>query len=154
VSAEIRIEPIGVVRSPVTQTEVDEGWGSVVSELVLAEPLAPGLSGLDTFSHAIVVFWMTHAFVPARDLVRRPRGREDMPQLGIFAQRGKQRPNPIGVSVVEVLEVAGRVVKVRGLDAIDGTPILDLKPYVPVFDRATGARVPEWMDQLMERYFS
>ena len=149
----IAVEPIGVVRSPVTQTEVDEGWGSVESELVLTEPLAPGLAGLDTFSHAIVVFWMTHAFDPARDLVRRPRGREDMPLLGIFAQRGKQRPNPIGVSVVAVLGVAGRVVRVRGLDAIDGTPILDLKPYVPVFDRAPAAQVPGWMDQLMERYF-
>ena len=149
----IPLEPIGIVRSPVTQTEVDEGWGSVVSELHLAAPLAAGLSGLDTFSHAIVVFWMTHAFDPARDLVRRPRGRADMPELGIFAQRGKQRPNPIGVTVVEVLSVAGDVVRVRGLDAIDGTPILDLKPYVPAFDRATSARVPEWMERLMQRYF-
>jgi tRNA (adenine37-N6)-methyltransferase len=151
--SKIQVEPVAVVRSPVTQTEVDEGWGSVESELHFTPALAPGLRGLEEFSHAIVVFWMTHAFDPARDLERRPRGREDMPERGIFAQRGKQRPNPIGVTVVEVLSVAGGVVRVRGLDAIDGTLVIDLKPFVPAFDRAAAVRVPEWMERLMQRYF-
>jgi tRNA (Thr-GGU) A37 N-methylase len=76
-----------------------------------------------------------------------------MPELGIFAQRAKHRPNPIGITAVELIGIAGNVVKVKGLDAIDGTPVLDLKPYVPVFDRRDRAIIPEWMKRLMEGYF-
>ena len=149
----IRLEPIGRVRSPVTDTARDENWGAVVSEIELAGPFAPGLRGLETFSHALVVFFMDHEFMPPRDLTRRPRGRADMPELGIFAQRGKQRPNPIGVTAVEIMGVSGPILTVRGLDAIDGTPVLDVKPYVPAFDLRGDARVPEWIDRLMRGYF-
>lgn len=149
----IRLDPIGHVRSLVTDTTLDEKWGAVVSEIHVAAPFAPGLRGLETFSHAIIVFFMDHEFAPERDLVRRPRGRADMPELGIFAQRGKQRPNPLGVTVVEIVGVAGRVLTVRGLDAIDGTPVVDVKPYFPQFDRASDAAVPEWVGRLMSGYF-
>jgi tRNA-Thr(GGU) m(6)t(6)A37 methyltransferase TsaA len=149
----IPLDPIGRVRSPVTDTTLDENWGAVVSEIHLAARFAPGLRGLETFSHALIVFFMDHEFRPEHDLVRRPRGRADMPELGIFAQRGKQRPNPLGVTVVEILDVAGPVLTVRGLDAIDGTPVLDVKPYVPEFDRRNGTRVPEWIEHLMKGYF-
>jgi tRNA-Thr(GGU) m(6)t(6)A37 methyltransferase TsaA len=149
----MNFKPIGVVKSTSTEP-VDENWGHVVSEIHLAEALAQGLRGLEQFSHLIVVFWMHQAtFNLSTDLVRRPRGRADMPELGIFAQRAKHRPNPIGVTAVELVGTAGNVLKVKGLDAIDGTPVLDLKPYVPVFDRMDKAIVPEWMDRLMEGYF-
>src|SRR5690349_1796843 len=108
----MQLEPIGVVRSPITQG-VDEGWGVVESELVLADELAPGLRGLEAFSHALVIyaFHAGGAFAPASHLVRRPRDRADMPECGIFAQRAKHRPNPIGVSSVRVLGIAGPVVR-------------------------------------------
>jgi len=146
------LEPIGAVRSPVTEG-VDEGWGTVTSEIVIDERYAPGLAGLDSFSHVIVVFHMHRStFHPATHLVRRPQGRKDMPETGIFAQRAKHRPNPIGVTAAELLSVEGNVVTVRGLDAIDGTPVLDLKPYFPQYDRRD-AETPRWVDELMENYF-
>ena len=150
---EMNFEPIGIVKSTATEP-VDENWGHIVSEIHLAEPLTPGLRGLEQFSHLIVLFCMHQAtFNSTTDLVRRPRGRADMPELGIFAQRAKHRPNPIGITAVELIGIAGNVVKVKGLDAIDGTPVLDLKPYVPVFDCRDRAIIPEWMKRLMEGYF-
>ncbi len=152
-SSPIACRSIGVVRNPVTEGR-DEGWASVVSELHLEEDVAAGLAGIEGFSHAIVVFWMHRSsFDRATDLVRRPRGRQDMPEVGIFAQRAKHRPNPIGLTAVRVLGRRGPIVEVQGLDAMDGTPVLDLKPYVPAFDTAPGATVPDWMTRLMEGYF-
>ena len=128
--------------------------GDVVAELHLEPAFAPGLRGIEGFSHALVVFWMHHAtFEPAADLVRRPRGRDDLPETGIFAQRAKHRPNPIGITAVRILGSDGNVLRVRGLDAIDGTPVLDIKPYVPVFDRVDGATTPAWLDEIMRDYF-
>jgi tRNA (Thr-GGU) A37 N-methylase len=92
-------------------------------------------------------------FDAATDLVRRPRGRADMPLLGIFAQRAKHRPNPIGLSTVRLLGVSGSILRVQGLDAIDGTPVLDLKPHFEAFDRPTGAVEPAWPAALMRGYF-
>lgn len=149
----MNLEPIGIVKSVATEP-VDENWGHIVSEIHLTETLTPGLRGLEQFSHLIVLFCMHQAtFDPETDLVRRPRGRRDMPELGIFAQRAKHRPNPIGITAVERIAIAGNVVTVKGLDAIDGTPVLDLKPYVPIFDRIDRAVIPEWMKRLMEGYF-
>ena len=76
-----------------------------------------------------------------------------MPEVGIFAQRAKHRPNPIGITAVELIELRGPVLVVRGLDAIDGTPVLDIKPYVPAFDSRPAAVVPIWIEELMKKYF-
>lgn len=149
----VSLEPIGIVRSPIS-AGVDENWGDVIAEIQLAEHLAPGLQGLDQFSHVLVVFWMHQSLFDAgADLVRRPRGRADMPPVGIFAQRAKHRPNPIGITAAELVGVSGALLTVRGLDAIDGTPVLDIKPYVPAFDRVADATVPEWIERLMQGYF-
>jgi tRNA-Thr(GGU) m(6)t(6)A37 methyltransferase TsaA len=94
-----------------------------------------------------------YSFTPATDLVRRPQERDDMPAVGIFAQRAKHRPNPIGITAVELIEVRGPVLVVKGLDAIDGTPVLDIKPYVPAFDSRPAAVVPMWIERLMKKYF-
>ncbi|NQW17702.1 MAG: tRNA (N6-threonylcarbamoyladenosine(37)-N6)-methyltransferase TrmO [Chloroflexi bacterium] len=144
---------IGSVKSPQTEA-VDEGWGNVVAEIELQKGLGAGLQGLSEFSHALVVFFMHEArFDWKNDVLRRPRGLDDMPEIGIFAQRARSRPNSIGVSAVEIIGVEGDIVRVRGLDAIDGTPILDIKPYFPVYDYVENARVPAWVDRLMEGYF-
>jgi tRNA-Thr(GGU) m(6)t(6)A37 methyltransferase TsaA len=147
------LKPIGYVKSPITQPS-DQAWGQVIAEIHVDVALAAGLGGLDRFSHVVVIFLMHQAaFDAARDLVRRPQGRADMPKLGIFAQRAKHRPNPIGVTTVELVKVEDNVLTVRGLDAIDGTPVLDIKPYFPVFDRVDEANVPEWVNRLMGDYF-
>jgi tRNA-Thr(GGU) m(6)t(6)A37 methyltransferase TsaA len=149
----LRLEEIGTVHSPV-KTPVEEGWADVVSDLVLEQRFAGGLKGIGEFSHVLVVFLMHQAwFDPGSDLVSRPDGREDMPQVGIFAQRARHRPNPIGTSAVKIEGVRGNVVTVRGLDAIDGTPLLDIKPYFPEFDRIDRPVVPDWAARLMRGYF-
>ncbi len=149
----MQLEPIATVHCPVTEG-VDEDWGDVISELRLKPEYADGLRELDSFSHALIIFYMHQSsFDAADDLVRRPRGRDDMPLAGIFAQRAKHRPNPIGVTAVEVIGIEGDLLRVRGLDAIDGTPVLDIKPYVPAFDRRDAAAIPDWMDRLMQGYF-
>jgi tRNA-Thr(GGU) m(6)t(6)A37 methyltransferase TsaA len=126
----------------------------VIAEIELNDALAAGLMGIDQFSHVVVIFFMhRYTFDPARDLIRRPQERADMPEVGVFAQRAKHRPNPIGITVVELIELRGRVLVVKGLDAIDGTPVLDIKPYVPAFDSRPTAIVPRWIERLMEKYF-
>ena len=149
----MNVEPIGIVKSPVKEA-VDENWGNVVAEIHLLDSMASGLQGIEQFSHLIVVFFMHQStFDLETYLVRRPRGRSDMPLVGTFAQRARHRPNPIGVTTVELLEVKQNVVKVKGLDAIDGTPVLDLKPYLPAWDCRPDARIPEWVERLMQGYF-
>jgi len=111
-------------------------------------------TALAAFSHLVVVTYLHGAsFDPARHLVRRPRGLASMPELGIFAQRAKDRPNPLGVPCVPLVALEPEGVRVRGLDAIDGTPVLDLKPYFPQFDTAGEVRVPPWVGELMRGYF-
>ncbi len=151
-STEILLRPIGWVRSAISEP-IDEGWGSVESEIVVESELRNGLRGLDAFSHVLVVTFLHGAsFEPARHLVRRPRGLAEMPEVGIFAQRAKDRPNPLGVTCVPLVAVREEGVRVRGLDAIDGTPVLDLKPYFHEFDAAADARSPAWVRALMQDY--
>ncbi|MBP2636167.1 MAG: uncharacterized protein H6Q72_2074 [Firmicutes bacterium] len=147
------LESIGTVKSPISEG-IDQEWGTVISEIHVEESLADGLQGLEAFSDILVVFFMHQStFTVGGDLIRRPQGREDMPRLGIFAQRAKHRPNPIGITAVKLLSVSGNVLKVKGLDAIDGTPVLDIKPYYPQFDCRSDAVVPEWVNRLMKDYF-
>lgn len=149
----MKIEPIGVVRNGVADVR-DEEWGRVVSEIQLRPELAEGLLGLEQFSHVVVLFVMHQArFDAVTHLTRRPRDRTDMPLVGAFAQRARHRPNPIGVTTAELKRVEGSSLFVRGLDAIDGTPVLDVKPHVPAFDAPAHPRLPEWMARLMEGYF-
>lgn len=149
----MNVQEIGIIKSQVTEPQ-DEGWGDVVSEIHLHPGLAAGLVGLEQFSHLVIIFFMHRAaFNPATDLVRRPRGRSRMPLVGIFAQRAKDRPVPIGITTVRLISLEGHVLKVKGLDAIDGTPVLDIKPYFTAFDKREDTVVPEWADKLMEGYF-
>ena len=149
----ITFEAIGIVRNTVREG-TDDYWGQIVSEIEVRSDLAEGLTEVGQFSHVVVVFFMSEArFEPRTHLVRRPRDRADMPLVGIFSQRAKHRPNPIGVTTVPVVKVSGRSLFVRGLDAIDGTPVLDIKPHAPAFDAPADVRVPEWLDRLMLGYF-
>lgn len=150
--ADIVMQPIGYVHNQVEEKK-DTGWGSDVSTIVLEEQFRSGLTGLSDFSHAIILCHLDKAkFISEKHLLRRPRNRADMPLLGIFSQRTKDHPNPIGVTTVEILAVSENSITVRGLDALNGTPVLDIKPYFPVFDRRE-AITPEWVDVLMDQYF-
>ena len=134
----------------------DYHWGTVTSRIVLdpTQLSEAATAGLHEFSHIEVVF-VFHQ-VPADAVewgARRPRGRADWPATGILAQRAKARPNRIGVTVCELLGVEGLALSVRGLDAIDGTPVLDVKPYMVEFGARGPVRQPGWASALMQHYW-
>jgi tRNA-Thr(GGU) m(6)t(6)A37 methyltransferase TsaA len=148
------VASIGTVKCAVTEMS-QGGWAKIDSEIHLDPQLAGGLQGLAGFSHILVAFFLDRAqgFDPAKQLLRKPRGRDDLAAVGVFAQRTKYRPNPIGITAVSLLGIDGNVVKVRGLDALDGTPVLDIKPYMPPFDRMENVRMPPWVEHFMDGYF-
>lgn len=151
----ITLDAVGFVRNGRSDLS-DADWGPLESRLELMPPFAGAADGLDQWSHAIVLTWL-HADpggeAPPADWRRRPRGRADLPRLGVFAQRGRMRPNPVGVTTVAIVRVEPGVVVVRGLDAIDGTPVLDVKPWAAVFDGADAPRLPGWFAEMMRGYF-
>jgi len=150
---EIKLEPIGYVLSSVTE-RMDENWGEIKSKIILNPEYTGALLGLDNFSHAIIVTYLHQAnYEKEKHLQRRPRNLETMPKVGIFSQRAKDRPNPIGITAVEIISVGDDYLEIKGLDAINETPILDIKPYYPHYDKIDSPKVPEWVDRLMKNYF-
>ena len=145
----IKLKPIGFVKTKAIGKEVRDKRN--ISEIVLHQNLKEALDGLSEFSHLFVIFWM-HEISKEERKTRKvhPRGREDMPLLGVFATRTPYRPNPIGLTLVELLEVKGNLITVRGLDAFDGTPILDIKPF-DHWDLVEETKVPHWWTKLEER---
>jgi len=149
----IQLKPIGFVSSPVSE-RLDENWGEVTSRIILQPEFAGALLGLEGFSHAIIVAYLHQAhYEKAKHLQRRPRNLATMPLVGILAQRAKNRPNPLGITAVEILAVGNDYLEVKGLDAVNETPILDIKPYYPQYDKKDNSKVPEWVDRLMKDYF-
>lgn len=149
---EIIVAPIGYVENNV-QAKKDVSWGGDISRIVLEKEYCNGLSGLEDFSHAIIIYYLDKAeYKREKHLQRRPQNREDMPLVGIFSQRGKDRPNKIGMTAVQIVEVTEKALAVKGLDAISGTAVLDIKPYYPVYGKKEAA-VPDWVNRLMEHYF-
>ena len=149
------MRPIGWVSSERTEP-IDDDWGDIVSHVSLdtGRFTPDSLLGLDEFSHVEVVYVFDRVAVGAFELrARRPRGNPGWPEVGVFAQRNKRRPNRIGVTTCELLGVAGTELTVRGLDAIDGTPVLDLKPYMEEFGPRGPVRQPEWSRELMSGYW-
>lgn len=145
----IALEPIGFVRSEVSNEEAKHRRH--ISKLVLHEKLAEALEGIQDFSHLFVLFLMHEITNKEKQTMKvHPRGRADMPLVGIFATRTSFRPNPIGLTLVELLKVEGNILTVRGLDAYDGTPVLDIKPFDPR-DTKEDVRVPEWWLRLKRK---
>lgn len=140
------MRPIAVVTSPVTTIEFTD-WSGVVSQIRLDDALLPGLRGLGEYSHIVVVFYLDRVrFDPEKDLVRHPRDCADWPLTGVFATRTQFRPNPIGITTVQLLDIKENVLTVKGLDALDGTAVLDIKPYVPDPELANAAVAPQWLN--------
>jgi tRNA-Thr(GGU) m(6)t(6)A37 methyltransferase TsaA len=144
--AEIILKPIGVVRTAASGDEVKDK--SRLSQIVIHDELAEALDGVSGFSHVFVLFWLHQISDEQRKTLKvHPRGRKDMPLLGAFATRTMLRPNPIGLTLVELVKVEGNALTVRGLDAFDGTPVLDIKPF-DSGDTAETFKVPEWWTKL------
>ena len=143
---EIVLEPIGFVKTTAIGNEVRDKTRT--SQLVISKELTTALDGVDGFSHLFALFWLHKTSAKQQKLLKvHPRRRKDLPLLGIFATRTMTRPNPVGLTLVELVKVEGNVLTVRGLDAFDGTPILDIKPF-DSWDTAETAKVPEWWTKL------
>lgn len=124
----IELEPIGYVKTKAIGNEVRDR--SNISEIILREDLTDALAGIKDFSHLFIIFWLHEISNEDRRKIKfRPRGSGDIPLLGVFATRVRYRPNPIGLTLVELLKIEDNVLTVRGLDAFNGTPILDIKPF-------------------------
>ncbi len=151
----LTLQSIGIVRGG-REVPEDDDWASSRCRLELDDDRfeAEALRGLEEFSHIEVVYHFDRVSEEKIQYgARRPRGRADWPLVGIFAQRGKNRPNRIGVCICEIISVQGTKVEVRGLDAIDGSPILDIKPVLKGFLPRGEIREPEWATEIMKDYW-
>lgn len=151
----VRLAPVGVVRSEIRELGDDCWAGSVaVIELDQLRFSAESTRGLDEFSHVEVLFLFNRvAEDRAFESARHPRERKDWPMVGIFAQRAKDRPNRIGATVCRLERVEGTRIWVRELDAVEGTPVVDIKPYMAEFGPRGAVQQPEWSKELMAGYF-
>lgn len=150
----IVMNPVGVVRTSRVGTE-DDNWGDVESSIELRADLpAESLDGLEAFSHAEIVFVFDQ--IDEASVVtgtRHPRNNTAWPSVGIFAQRASRRPNRLGVTVVTILGHEGSRLRVKGLDAADGSPVLDIKPVMAEFLPREAVRQPSWSHELMRGYW-
>lgn len=143
---EICLEPVGFVKTEAEGKEIREK--NVVSEIVFREDYVEALEGVEEFSHMFVLFWLHKITDADRKIMKvHPRGRSDMPLLGVFATRSPHRPNPIGLTRVKILKMERNVVTVQGLDAYDGTPVLDVKPF-DSWDTTEDFEVASWWTRL------
>jgi tRNA-Thr(GGU) m(6)t(6)A37 methyltransferase TsaA len=141
----IVLKPIGTVRSETKQRGRRDNKDTV-AEIVIDPEFTEGLDNLDEFSHAVVIFYFHETRKPA-PLKVHPKYRSEPEPVGVFASRSPDRPNPLGKTNVRLLERRGNILKVQGLDAIDGTPVIDIKPYIPGVDTVADAKVPKWMTE-------
>lgn len=125
------MEPIGVVRSPYADIIDEVDWHEVISEIHVNDDLVAGLQGIELVSHIVVMFYLhKFRFDPTSDMLQTAKV-PGLPPVGIFARRSNRRPNSIGTTTARLLSVHGNILRVRGLDALDGSPVLDIKPYAP-----------------------
>ena len=141
------LKTIGIVRNEVKQAPGPEyNWRNIVSEIVVDSSLAESLDGLDEFSHITVLYWMHQAITTGQLPAKiHPRGNPELPLVGRFATRSPHRPNPRGETTARLLQRQDNILKVEGLDAIDGTPVIDIKPYIPGYDSTANVKVPGWI---------
>ncbi|MDC7340638.1 SAM-dependent methyltransferase [Streptomyces lydicus] len=152
---EVVLRPVGRVVGGRSEVR-DDDWGpvSAVIRLDAAQFGPDALAGLNDFSHLEVVYHFDRVPVEKMETgARHPRGNTDWPLVGIFGQRGKNRPNRLGVSRCRLLRTDGLDVHVQGLDAVDGTPVLDIKPYMAEFGPLGATSQPDWATALMRRYY-
>jgi tRNA-Thr(GGU) m(6)t(6)A37 methyltransferase TsaA len=142
------IKPIGYVRTNADDSEVRDK--NRLSQIIIFKEYAEALKGLEGFSHIIVLFWLHKISSKEFRLKVHPRGRKDLPLLGVLATRTMFRPNPIGLTIVELVKVKQKMLIVRGLDAFNLTPVIDIKPY-DFWDIKKQLTVPKWWENLEKR---
>jgi tRNA-Thr(GGU) m(6)t(6)A37 methyltransferase TsaA len=143
---EFNLTTIGVVKNGIQGRHRGDYWKTAISEVVVATDLDDALDEIEGFSHIIVLCWL-HEISPSERKVKKvhPRGNEELPLVGVLASRSPARPNPISITTVKLLGRNKNVLRVQGLDAVDGTPVLDIKPHIPRYDSPTQAITPDWI---------
>jgi len=151
---EIKLKPIGFVFNQRKEV-IDDDWGAIVSEIKLADDIIlEALNGIEEFSHLEIIFYMNRVKdEKAIAQFRHPRNDKNLPKLGTYAQRNKNRPNKLGLTTVELIERKGKSIFVKNLDAIDGTPILDIKPVMVEFQSKGNIVQPNWTNEIMKDYW-
>jgi len=147
---EILLHPIGTVHNDHPPGDKPLTWHGVESRLAFDPQWAEALSGLDGFSHALVICYLHLIGLDRSPTYIRPQRRSELPEIGFFGTRTPARPNPISLTVVEILGREGSVLHVRDLDTYDGTPILDIKPYLTRGECVPDAQEPDWVARLRE----
>jgi tRNA (adenine37-N6)-methyltransferase len=148
----ISLKAIGFVRNGVNPPKM-QGWKDIISEIVVDPTLEGALDSLELFSHVIILYWMDKSTSQALETKIHPKHNPEFPLVGLFATRAPIRPNPIANTTVKLLEHRGNILKVQGLDAYDGTPVLDIKPYIPGNDCVEGVTVPDWISEIQKLPF-
>jgi tRNA-Thr(GGU) m(6)t(6)A37 methyltransferase TsaA len=151
---DIVINPVAFVQN--TRTEIaDDFWGSVVSEIQLADNIPQSaFDGIEEFSHLEIIFYFNRSNQADIVFNGHPRGNKNWPSVGIFAQRKKDRPNALGLTTAELIRREGNKIWVRQFDAMDGTPIIDIKPVMKEFLPEAQIRQPVWSHELMKEYWA
>jgi len=140
------VKAIGIVRSEEAGLpQPDEE--KVTSEIVIDSSLSEALDGIEEFSHIVVLYWMHQSPAGKPPTKIHPMGKKEFPLVGLFVTRSPHRPSPIGVTTVRLLGRRGNILRVQGLDAFDGSPVIDIKPYIPGYSSVADARVPQWMTE-------
>lgn len=142
----IKIKPLGKAKNRVSKPMLP-GWKDIETEIVIDKKYAKGLDGIEDYSHIVVVYWMNKE--KECHLKHHPQGRADVPFVGIFSCRCPQRPNRIAISTVRLLRRFKNRLKVKGLDIVNDTPILDIKPYALQYDKINKVKIPRWVDKLV-----
>jgi tRNA-Thr(GGU) m(6)t(6)A37 methyltransferase TsaA len=142
------VKPIGFVTTSI-KSKPDSGydWREVVTRIIINKKYIKALEGLEKYSHIIVIYWLHQADATSISLKVHPRGDRKRSLVGLFASRSPHRPNPVGEKVVKRLRKWDNILWVKGLDAIDGTPVIDIKPYIPDYDSPADAVVPKWNNE-------
>jgi len=142
----IKLTSIGIINSAITDRHDKDSWKSAVSDIVLDVSLENSLDRLEEFSHIIVLYWLNKVSSLERTIKKvHPRGNKHLPLVGVLSSRSPARPNPIGIATVRLLARDRNILKVQGLDALDGTPLLDIKPFIPTYDCPAKATTPDWI---------
>jgi tRNA-Thr(GGU) m(6)t(6)A37 methyltransferase TsaA len=150
---QINIEPVATV-SNTRLNPTDDFWGNVISEIALLPHIPENaFKGIEQFSHLEILYYFDKVDDSRIVFSGRPRGNPEWPEMGIFCQRKKDRPNRLGLCTVELVEHTGRTIKVKYLDAIEGTPVLDVKPVFKEFEPKGAIRQPQWTIELMADYW-
>ncbi len=144
----IILRPIGRVKNAIHHFKRD-GWESVTSEIILDPQYSEALDGIEDYSHILILFWISRLKTTQRKIKKiHPKSRLDLPLVGVLATRTQYRPNPIGLTLVRLISRKKNVLKVKGLDALQGTPIIDIKPISPRHEFLKKYRIPEWYERL------